>query len=545
MNNSLSQKLRELYNSDRLPWIIIGLGIILRIIRYLHNPSFGFDESSNAVDIISRSFVELFGPSHDESTKYPYGFMVMERLAVLAFGNGEYALRLPPLLLGILSIFLFYRIAKNNIKPYAVLVALGLFAVLEPLVMQSSNVKPYIGDLTFALLIFIWADHTKSRKLNPANAVLAGLAGAVIIWFSHPSLFVLAGMGVCLAVFSLSNKEWSKLGNLVIVYLIWAASFLACYFIYIRKLISNFDVSMEEMLMMERAFMPFPPKSLNDIKWIMDGFFEMFNSPVGLTFTGIAAIAFLIGCISLFRDNKEKFFLLISPLLVTLLASVLHQYPFKGRLIIFLIPFILLFISEGVEYIREKISVDSAAPGVILVVALFFYPFLWSAYHAVKPGSPEEIRPVLHYIKDNWQEGDMLYVHYYPQYMLQYYSEFHPEPITFDKENIIIGIAPRGWYRHWRKEQVSRYYGTDTYFKQTNTDIFNEYVKDLNKLKGLKRVWVLFTSVIMKGGMQEEKFFVFHLDTIGKRLDAFGRPGIANAYLYDLSNQLSNSDSLQ
>ncbi len=543
MNNCLSQKLRALYNSGRLPWIIIGLGIILRIIRYLHNPAFGFDESSNAVDIISRSFVELFGPSSDESIKYPYGFMVLERLAVLVFGNGEYALRLPPLLLGILSPILFYKLIQNNIKPYAVLVALGLFAILEPLIMQSSNVKPYMGDLTFALMIVIWADYIKTRSLNVANVVLAGFAGAVIIWFSYPSLFVLAGVGVCLAAFCLSNKEWSRLGKLVIVYLMWAASFLACYFMYIQKLISNFDVSMEEMLMMEQAFMPFPPQSLNDIKWIMDSFFQMFSNPLGLTFTGLAAVAFLVGFISLYRNNKRNLLLFISPLLVTLLASVLHQYPSKGRLIIFLIPFILLFISEGIEYIRKRISVHSASPGLILLGVIFIYPFLWSAYHTVNPNSPENVKPALHYIKDNWQEGDMLYVHYYPQYILEYYSEFHPEPITFDKENIVIGIAPRGWYRHWRKEHVSRYYGSDTYFKQTNTEILNEYIKDLNKLKGLKRVWVLFSSVIMKGGIQEEQFYVFHLDKIGNRLDKFGRSGVVNVYLYDLSNQPSNSSS--
>jgi hypothetical protein len=535
LSNSTFQRFRHIFSSNKLPWIIISVGIALRLIRYLHNPSLWFDEAGGAVDIFSRSFSELIEPSPDWSSKRPYGHLILIKLATVLFGNSEFALRLIPLCFGISSLFLFYKTAKEYINPSAVPVALGLFAVSETLIFQSANLKPYSEELAYALIITITAMYISSRKLTVSLIACTGLGGAVLLWFSHSAVFVLAGAGACLAVYSLMKKDWSKVGGLFVIYLIWAMSFVADYFVYIRHLISNFNMSVDELLVNERAFIPFPVKSLNDVRWIIDTFFETFNYPVGLIFKGIAAFGFLTGCISLFRNDREKFFLLLSPIIVTLIASMLHKYPFKGRLIIFLVPFFMLFIAEGVEFVRRKISDKTIVPGVVLIAVLFVYPLSWAAYHAGTPSSREEIRPVIGYIKKNWHDGDVIYVHYYAQYAFEYYTKFYPQRFHFDENDYIIGKAPRGWYRTWRKKQVSKYYELDDKTPQSNTDIFKEYNKDLDRLKGHKRVWVLFSATIMKDGMQEEKFFLFHLDTMGMRLDSFGQSGIAVVYLYDLS----------
>ena len=537
MSNTSYQRLSRLYASNKLPWIIICIGVALRIIRYLHNPSLWFDESDTSIDIINRTFSQLIEPSPDWSSKYPYGFLLLIKVATQLFGNSEYSLRLFPLSFGIGSVFLFYRVVKNHLAPRAALIALGLFAVLDPLVLESCDTKPYSGDVAFALIIIMLGDYIRSRRMNMANVALTGMVGAVIIWFSHPSAFVMAGIGICLTIYSLRKKDWSETGSLATVFLMWALSFFACYFIYTKNLILNFDMSMEDFLMMERSFVPFPPKSLNDIRWIMDIFFEMFSNTSGLTFAGISAFAFITGAISIYKDNKDKFYLLMSPILVTLLASILRRYPFNSSRILFLVPFILFFISEGVEYVRDKLSTRSVVPAVVFIAVLFFHPLSWAVYHAKTPASPEEIRPAISYVKNNWQEGDKIYVHYYAQYAFEYYTKHHPDKYAFDEDAVIIGIAPRGWYRHWRKQDVIKYYDVDVPIRQSSSEIFKTYIKDLNKVIGHKRVWVLFTSVIIKDGMQEEKFYVFHLDNIGKRLDQHGRERIATAYLYDLSER--------
>ena len=516
-------------------WFIILTGIVLRLVRYLYNPSLWSDESVMAEDIIMRSFPDLFQPSPDWSSKHPVGFLMLVKLAVVTFGNSEYALRIVPLLAGIASLLLFCKVAQNHIRSEVIPIALGLFAIMDPLVFQSSNIKPYSGDISIALIILLGVHYLQSTNLRTWHIIFFGFVGAAMIWFSNTSVFVFSGTGLSLTMLYLKRKEWDRLWKTIFTFSIIAASFIVYYFTYVQNLIESTGFSVDQIVQFEKAFIPFPPRTLSDIRLIIESFFDIFKFPLGFTLYGLAAFCFLIGCISIFRRNRDNFILILSPILITLFASFLHRYAFTGRLIIFLVPFFLLFISEGAVYVSEKISVTSVAPGIIFLGLLFFYPLSWASYHAVKPSSHEEIRPVIGYIQDNMKKGDIVYVYYYAQYPFGYYTKFHPERFDFGDVTTVIGIAPRGWYRSWRKQDVSRYYSPNDPVLQSDSEILTAYVKDLNKLKGNRRVWILFTSKIYKDDIPEEKFFLLHLDKIGKRLDFFGRSGISSVYLYDLS----------
>jgi len=443
MNDQIAQKIKNIYASNKLPWIIIGVGIALRLIRYLHNPSLWFDESTIAVDIISRPISDLINPSLDYDLAYPLAFMLLIKLSTQVLGTSEYVIRLIPFIASISALFLFYKVVKSYLNPNAVLIALGLFAVLDSLVYQSSNLKPYSSDVLFTLLIFALTIYVQSMKLNMPRTILFGISGALVIWFSNPSVLVLAGVGVSLGVFSLINKDWKGIGKLSISYSMWTLSFIANYFLYIRNLKANFSVSLDWMLALQNAYMPFPPTSAAEIKWFTELFFDIFSNPLAMTVTGISAFAFLAGCISMYTKKRRTFFILISPVLVTFLAAALHEYPFKGRFIFFLLPLLLLIIAEGAEYLRSMIHQHSRLIGIIFIALLFFHPLSLSAYRVIKPFYHEDSRPVLKYVKDNWQKGDIIYVHYYAQYPFDYYSSYYPEAYRFDKNEYIIGIAPR------------------------------------------------------------------------------------------------------
>ena len=337
-------------------------------------------------------------------------------------------------------------------------------------------------------------------------------------------------------IFSISKKEWLRVWKLSITFSICFFSFIANYIFYIQNLTKNFGMDMKSMLMASNAYMPVPPRSVSDIKWFIDLFFGIFDNPVGIAFTGIASLAFIIGCISMYSCRKKSFFIITSPLMLTFLAGVLHQYALKDRLMLFLLPSILLLIAEGAEHIRTRTMHSSRVIGILFIVLLFFQPLATATTRVIRPFDKDDVRSVMKYVKDNWQSGDVLYIHYYAQYPFLYYSEYHPEPYSFNKDEYIIGIAPRGWYRHWRRQYVSKYYAPDEPIKQTPIDIFKIYANDLTQLKGHKRVWVLFAAAIPKGGMIEEKFFIYSLASIGKQIDSFGRYKKGTVYLYDLSS---------
>ncbi len=382
-----------------------------------------------------------------------------------------------------------------------------LFAVSGHLIYYSSEVKQYSTDVMIALLLFWITVYIQSKELLTRRVVLLlGLSGGIAIWFSHPSIFVLAGGALSLTYSGVGRREWGSFRRFCPAYLIWAISFMILYAFSLRILINQ-----EGLLgYWAGGFMPFPPVSKSDIKWYWDTFIHLFSEPVVMRFPGIAALAFLVGCGSLFMKRRDKFYLFFSPIIAALLASSMHKYPFNGRLILFLVPSLFIFMAEGIAKIMVSTRTTSKMLGIALIALLFADPMMNAAGRIVKPYTREEIRAVLDYVARQQKQEDLFYLYHYSIHAFRYYSDRY----SFKSSHIRFGISS---LRDW-----------------------NQYVKDLNSLRGNKRVWILFSHVLpptWKGiGVDEEKFFIYHLDNIGKKLDSFKSEGAA-AYLYDLSEK--------
>jgi hypothetical protein len=478
----------------RLPWVIICLGVLLRLAHYSLNRSLWVDEAALALKIVDKSFAGLLQPLGD-SQSAPIGFLVLEKLAVVAFGNNEYALRLPACLAGIISLFLFYRVARRCVKPRAVSIALGLFAISSQLIYYSSEVKQYSSDVVIALFLCIVTMYIRRKSLTIPRIALFGVVGATAIWLSHPAVFILAGVGLSLTLFCVHRKEWTRAGRLSIVYLLWTSSFAASYLVCLRSVASN------EYLLnyWSSSFMPFPPLSFSDARWFVSTLFGILRSPVGLFPCGVAAVMFLAGCVSMCLEDKERLFVLTSPILLCLLASGLHRYPFSGRFLLFIVPSLLLPIAEGAGQIIDTVH-SSAIIGIALIGLLFLHPMLCVIDQLREPYR-EEIKPVLSYIREHQRVGDVLYVDYGSRHPFKYYAESY----GFSDDDSVIGVSTRG-------DRGS-------------------YVDDLDGLPSDKRVWVLYTHIYPS----EKESSLYHLDSIRTRLDSFESTG-AVVYLYGHTN---------
>ena len=482
----------------------------MRLIQYIINRSLWLDESFFALNIVNKTFPELFKPL-DYMQVAPVGFLVIEKLNVQLFGNNEYALRLFPLIAGISALFLFYKIAKHVLTKEGVIIAVGLFSLSGYLIYYSSEVKQYSSDVAVALLLYTTTLYIRPERFSLPYIFLYGIAGAVAIWFSNPSVFILAGIGLSLLLTFLVKKDWLGVGKLSIICSIWLLSFAAFYLLVGSSLVMSDNVHVMQGGWSD-SFMPLPPISFSDFKWYIQTFFQVFRSPVGINLTGIAALTFLIGCISMFAKNKQWFFILLSPVAITLLASGFHMYPFKGRLILFIVPAMLLFIAEGVEYTWNKTKSASPLIVSILVGLLFSHPILYASYHAMTQSSHairpvEDIKTVMCYLKEHKKEEDIVYLYYASKNAFNYYAKRY----GFNEDECIIGIRA---IEDWKG-----------------------YILDLDKLSGKKRVWVLFSHIWTLNGVDEEKLFAHHLDSIGTRLDCFKAHG-ASIYLYDLSTKI-------
>ena len=121
-----------------VPWVIITVGLAIRLILYLKNRSIWLDESMIALNILDRSFVALLHPL-DHYQYAPVGFLMTVKAATTLFGGSEYALRLVPLLFGSASLLLFHRVSGKLMKPAAANIALGLYALSNTLARSHAH----------------------------------------------------------------------------------------------------------------------------------------------------------------------------------------------------------------------------------------------------------------------------------------------------------------------------------------------------------------------------------------------------------------------
>ena len=153
--SSFSKKaIFSLFSPQKLPYTIIGFGILVRLVQYVFNRSLWNDEAALALNIINRSYLELLQPL-DYNQGAPIGFLMVEKLAVQVFGNNEYALRLFPFLAAIASLFVFYKLAKKCLQSrQAAIIALTLFSTVHIWLQFATETKQYSSDVAIAVILY-------------------------------------------------------------------------------------------------------------------------------------------------------------------------------------------------------------------------------------------------------------------------------------------------------------------------------------------------------------------------------------------------------
>jgi hypothetical protein len=486
---------------DVVVWGFAALGILFRLRHFLSDRSLWLDEALVVLNIIHRSPSELLKPL-DYHQGAPLGFLALEKAAVLGFGTSESVLRLVPFLSGALSMILFVIVSRRFLSPVAARIAVGLFAVSDPLIYYSAEAKQYSSDVAVAILLFWLAGFLLECESRVVRAAIVSVIGAIVLWFSQPAAFVLAAVGVSWLVDSILRHDRRGQVLLSIPAVLWPVSFLLSFLASLRGL--THDAALLDYW--QGAFAPLPPRSGADVRWFIDAFFGVFSDPVGLTLVGIAAVAALVGLAELYSKHFARFLLFLTPYVATLVASALHRYPFRGRLLLFLVPSIILLIAAGLETIRTRTSDTLPHLSFLLIALLFLHPLLDAGSGLIKPRTKEEIRPVISYVEKHRQDGDFLYIYYTALHPFQYYSARQ----LIAPMNEITGVESR---QNWAL-----------------------YRKDLDQLRGKKRAWILFSHVYRGAGVDEERLFLDYLDTMGTRLDSARAPG-ASVYLYNLDSE--------
>ncbi len=479
-------------------WVVIGLGAVIRLRTFAHGRSLWLDEAFLALSLIERSPLELLRPL-DYAQVVPVGYLLLLKTVAAPLDYSEWGLRLVSLAAGLVTPVLGYALARRCLPPRAVAMAVTLLALSPNLILLAGDAKPYASDVALSLALTLLALETFRRDFAWDAVARLALAGAVAIWLSTPAPLVLAGIGLLGLVKAGRRGSWRMFGRLAAVGLAVGASLTVVWAVVLRHYLAQNQLIQEEY---RGGFVPLPPRSLADVLWFQTTFVGWFDD-AGFGLAALAGFVGLVGAAVLLREARVPALLLLAPIPVAVAASALRAYPLYGRPMAFLIPALLLLVAAGADGLRRATAPSVPAVGPLLVALLLFHPLVLAGHQLLAPPEREELRPVAQYLQDHRQAGDLVYVYYGAQFALRYYAP----RVGLRARDVVTGVAARtAWAR---------------------------YVEDLQQLRGQPRVWVLFSHVYARSGVDEERLFLHHLDAMGARLDQFLRTGAA-VYLYDL-----------
>ena len=495
----------------RLLAVILVIGVALRVWAYAANTALWLDEILIARNILELPLGHLLTRPLQLDQVAPRGFLFVEKLAVLAFGDRELALRLFPFLCGIASLFLFRRLAERTLTGFAVPFAVALFALGLPFVTFAVQVKQYMVDATAAILLLTLALGLRREGTATPHLIIVGLTGAVISWFSQASVVVMAGIGVGIGIDWLVRRDRSALRVLLVTMPLWALAAVIAIVVGMKSMTPSTREFMDDFW--RTGFFPLPLRSPAQLKWFWDQGLTVFTDPTLLRYRlpALYLVLAIAGMVVMWRRNRTIALVLLGPIAVALVAAVAHQYPFRGRLILYLVPVFVLAIGAAADWLRLTVARVTPAFGKPLgaaVMAALFIPPLVTIGTTLPPYEIDHTRTMLAHLQRNRQPGDVVHVFPLSRVGVLYYAADYD--LTSDA---------------WTTAACDR-------------DDTRAYLTDVDRYRGAPRVWVLGAS--NRAFRSAHAAVRGYLSTIGVRRDGLARPALTRGQvtldLYDLSD---------
>ena len=487
--------------------LLVLIGVALRVWSYAAVPTFWLDEVLLARNIVALPLGELLtGPLYLDQVA-PRGFLLVEKLAAGLFGPGELGLRLFPLLCAVAGVVLFRRLAERTLEGWAPPFALALYALGVPFIRYAAEVKQYQTDALAAVLLLLLVLDLRVPVPSTRRLLLAGLVGLVLPWFSQASVLVMAGMGAALAAEWMVTRDRSIARVLLVTMPMWAAAALLAVVVGRQSMTPSTRAFMQDFW--ASGFFPLPLRSAGDLRWVLDQSLSIFSDAGLLRYRwpGLFLVVAIVGCLALWRERREVVLLLLGPIALALVAAVAQQYPFRGRLIFYLVPGVLLAVAAGAERIRRAAARLHPLAGAAAMLLLLAQPVL-ALVRTPPPYDIEHHRTMLGYLAAHRRPGDVVHVFPLTRIGVMYYG---PR----------FGIQPGDW--------------VTAVCDRTDT---RAYLRDVDRHRGRARVWVLSSDV--RPFRTARPALRRYLSTIGTRLDSLSRPslqfGAVSLELYDLSD---------
>jgi hypothetical protein len=500
-------RVEEVIGGPRVLLALVLVGAVLRLWQYLAGTSLWLDETMLGRNIVELPLGALLTQPLALDQVAPRGFLLVEKIATTLLGNEDWALRLFPLAVGLASLPLFRRLAERALDGLAVPFAVAAFAIGVPFIRYTIEVKQYGADIFATIAIALVAIDLHERDRTRAGLARAALVGVVLLCFSQAAVLVLAGAGAALAVAWLRERDARTGRVLLTVVPVWAVASLAAVVVGERSMTPSTRAFMHDFW--RPGFLPLPFDVVRDGLWLWGAFVDPFRDPTLLRYPlPVIGLALAVaGVVWLARRRPLVALVLVAPVLVALLAAVAQRYPFRTRLVLFLLPLPVLMMSAGAEWLRQLGARHGTRTGLALMAAAFLIP-AWALVDARMPVVSEQNKEIISWLAQHRQPGDAIYVMRLARPPFYWYGPRY-------------GIKPGEWTPGTCDRNDTR-----------------GFVRQLDQFRGRSRVWTVFTGhrpmIPARTSMRR------YLQTIGVRRDSIAFRSIVFpatiVELYDLSD---------
>ncbi|MCB9283529.1 MAG: hypothetical protein H6563_05590 [Lewinellaceae bacterium] len=401
-------------------------GAALRIAVFFQNRSLFLDEANLARNIAQRDLSALLQPL-DYGQFAPPLFLLATKWNTLLLGNTEYALRLLPLLAGLASLFLFYRITTGLIPSFpARWLAVWIFSFHTTLLRYATECKQYGIDVFAAVLVLWLALRQGERPFQWKQAIIWTFLGMVICWLSMPVVFILSGVGIYWIYVFWKKNDRASLGRVAVSIAGWLLSFGLFFFFFLRS-----DAEGDYLQNYHQPyFLPLLPASAAEWKQWGGLLFQLLKG-----FSGSTAAAQVVGGLGLLgawigwgRARKGMVLLWSLPVLSCLIASGFHYYSLLPRLTLFLTPLLILTAAYGWHVWWEK---SGKWPRVAILAGLVLMGSRHTGFRFfTRPYLVEDLKGALAFLEANQHANEGLYVWKWAVPGVDFYTRLYAHPYS-------------------------------------------------------------------------------------------------------------------
>lgn len=294
---------------------------------------------------------------------HPMGVQVFLWYWTKFFGLTPFVVRLPFVILGCISLVVFYLIAKDWMGTNRALIALSIFGCSEFPILYSQLARPYSPGLFFSLLfVLAWSKivfQQENSKPTFTKWNLLLVIGGVGAMYSHYFSFLFVGLvGLAGLIFIRENKTR-------LFYLVAGALMFLLYIPNANIFITHFSVG---GLGGDGGWLG-PPGRFAIFEFL---FYSFNNDWMLVSYLLIIVIAALL--MNKFKMVSKKIFFVsiilgFLPVFIAYFYSLIKNPVFQYSILVFGYPLIVIAICSVLDF-KNKIIAKSL---VVLTTVLFFY----------------------------------------------------------------------------------------------------------------------------------------------------------------------------